>query len=36
VIAATLEELLSPPVLDEVSDYFTPVEEEAEFWNLEQ
>jgi hypothetical protein len=31
----TLEEELSPPCLDDVSDYFSLVEEEAEFQDLE-
>jgi hypothetical protein len=32
----TLEEELSPPCLDDVADYFSLAEEEAEFQNLEQ
>jgi hypothetical protein len=36
VMATTLEEELSPPWLDDVVDYFSLVEEEAEFQNLEQ
>jgi hypothetical protein len=35
VIATTLEEL-SPPCLDDVADYFSLAEEEAEFQDLEQ
>jgi hypothetical protein len=31
VMAATLEEQLSPPCLDNVADYFNPAEEEVEF-----
>jgi hypothetical protein len=31
VMATTLEEELSPPCLDDVADYFSLVEEEAEF-----
>jgi hypothetical protein len=36
VMATTLEDELSPPGLDDVVKYFTPVDEEAEFQNLEQ
>jgi hypothetical protein len=36
VMATTLEEELSPPCLDNVVDYFSLVEEEAEFQDLEQ
>jgi hypothetical protein len=36
VIATTLEEELSPPCLDDVTDYFSLAEEETEFQNLEQ
>jgi hypothetical protein len=35
-MAATLEEELLPPILDEVADYFTTVDEEAKFQNLEK
>jgi hypothetical protein len=35
-MATTLEEQLSPPCLDDVADYFSPAEEEVEFWDLEQ
>jgi hypothetical protein len=35
-MATTLEEELSPPCLDDVVDYFSLVEEEAEFQDLEQ
>jgi hypothetical protein len=35
-MATTLEEQLSPPCLDDVADYFSPVEEEVEFQDLEQ
>jgi hypothetical protein len=31
VMSTTLEEVLSPPCLDDVVDYFSLVEEEAEF-----
>jgi hypothetical protein len=31
VMATTLEEELSPPCLDDVADYFSLAEEEAEF-----
>jgi hypothetical protein len=31
VMATTLKEELSPPCLDDVADYFSLVEEEAEF-----
>jgi hypothetical protein len=34
--AGTIEEELLPPSLDDVANYFTPVDEEAEFQNLEQ
>jgi hypothetical protein len=36
VIATTLEEELSLPCLDNVADYFSLAEEEAEFQDLEQ
>jgi hypothetical protein len=36
VMATTLEEELSPPCLDDIADYFSLVEEEAEFQDLEQ
>jgi hypothetical protein len=36
VMATTLEEELSPPCLDDVANYFSPAEEEAEFQDLEQ
>jgi hypothetical protein len=36
VMATTLEEELSPPCLDDVVDYFSLAEEEAEFQDLEQ
>jgi hypothetical protein len=36
VMATTLEEELSLPCLDDVADYFSLVEEEAEFQDLEQ
>jgi hypothetical protein len=36
VMATTLEEEISPPYLDDVAGYFSPVEEEAEFQDLEQ
>jgi hypothetical protein len=36
VMATTLKEQLSPPCLDDVADYFSPVEEEVEFQDLEQ
>jgi hypothetical protein len=36
VMATTLEEELSPPCLDNVVDYFSLAEEEAEFQDLEQ
>jgi hypothetical protein len=36
VMATTLEEELSPPCLDDVADYFSPVEEEVEFQDLKQ
>jgi hypothetical protein len=32
----TLEDELSPPCLDNVADYFSLVEEDAEFQDLEQ
>jgi hypothetical protein len=35
-MATTLEEELSPPNLGDVAHYFTPVDKEAEFQNLEQ
>jgi hypothetical protein len=31
VTATTLKEQLSPPCLDDVAGYFSPVEEEVEF-----
>jgi hypothetical protein len=36
VMVTTLEEELSPPCLDDVADYFSLAEEEAEFQDLEQ
>jgi hypothetical protein len=36
VMATTMEEELSPPCLDDVADYFSLAEEEAEFQDLEQ
>jgi hypothetical protein len=36
VMATTMEEDLSPPCLDDVADYFSLAEEEAEFQGLEQ
>jgi hypothetical protein len=36
VMATTLEEELSPPCLDDVADYFSLKEEDAEFQDLEQ
>jgi hypothetical protein len=36
VISTTLEEELSPPYLDDVANYFSLVEEEVEFQDLEQ
>jgi hypothetical protein len=36
VMATTLEEELSPPCLDDVANYFSLAEEEAEFLDLEQ
>jgi hypothetical protein len=36
VMATTLEEELAPPCLDDVADYFSLVEEEAVFQDLEQ
>jgi hypothetical protein len=36
VMVTTLEEELSPPCLDDVADYFSLVEEEVEFHDLEQ
>jgi hypothetical protein len=36
VMATTLEEELSPPCLDDVADYFSVAEEEAEFQDLKQ
>jgi hypothetical protein len=35
-MGTTLEEELSLPCLDDVADYFSLAEEEAEFWDLEQ
>jgi hypothetical protein len=35
-MATTLEEELAPPCLDDVADYFSLVEEEVEFLDLEQ
>jgi hypothetical protein len=35
-MATTLEEQLSLPCLDDVADYFSPVEEEVEFQDLER
>jgi hypothetical protein len=35
-MSASLEEELLLPGLDEVANYFTPVDEETEFQNLEQ
>jgi hypothetical protein len=35
VMATTLKEQLSPPYLDDIADYFSPVEEEVEFQDLE-
>jgi hypothetical protein len=35
-MATTLEEELSPPCLDDVVDYFSLAEEEAEFQDLKQ
>jgi hypothetical protein len=35
-MATTLEEQLSLPCLDDVADYFSPIEEEVEFQDLEQ
>jgi hypothetical protein len=35
VMATTLEEELSPPCLDDISDYFSLAEEEAKFQDLE-
>jgi hypothetical protein len=36
VMETTLEEELSPPCLDDVADYLSLAEEEAEFQDLEQ
>jgi hypothetical protein len=36
VMTTTLEEELSPPCLDNVADYFSLPEEEAEFQELDQ
>jgi hypothetical protein len=36
VMASTLEEELSPPCLDDIANYFSLVEEEVEFQDLEQ
>jgi hypothetical protein len=36
VMETTLEEELSPPCLDDIADYFSLAEEEAEFQDLEQ
>jgi hypothetical protein len=36
VMATTMEEELSLPCLDDVADYFSLAEEEAEFQDLEQ
>jgi hypothetical protein len=36
VMATTLEEELSPPCLDDVTDNFSMEEEEVEFYDLEQ
>jgi hypothetical protein len=36
VMATTLEEELSLPCLDDIADYFSLAEEEAEFQDLEQ
>jgi hypothetical protein len=36
VMETTLEEELSPPCLDDVADYFSLAEEEAEFQDLEE
>jgi hypothetical protein len=30
-MATTLKQPLSPPCLDDIADYFSPVEEEVEF-----
>jgi hypothetical protein len=35
-MATTLEEELSPPCLDDFADYFSLVEEEVEFQDLEE
>jgi hypothetical protein len=35
-MATTLEEELSPPCLNDVANYFSLVEEEAEFYDMEQ
>jgi hypothetical protein len=36
VMSTTMEEELSPPCLDDIADYFSLVEEEVEFQDLEQ
>jgi hypothetical protein len=36
VMVTNLEEQLSPPCLDDVTDYFSPAEEEVEFQDVEQ
>ena len=36
VMTTTLEEELSSPSLEDVADYFTPADDEAEFYDLEQ
>jgi hypothetical protein len=36
VMATTIEEQVSPPCLDDVADYFSPVGEEVEFQDLEK
>jgi hypothetical protein len=36
LMATTLEEELTPPCLDDVADYFSLAEEEAEFQDLER
>jgi hypothetical protein len=36
VMATTFEEQLSPPCLDDIADYFSSIEEEVEFQDLEQ
>jgi hypothetical protein len=35
-MATTMEEELAPPCIDNVDDYFSLAEEEAEFQDLEQ